>query len=446
MADLAGWYAISVLVLITLFGLVDRQVFILMAEPIKQSMGLSDTQLGLLQGLGVALFAAVVAYPIGWLADRTSRKYVLSACILVWSLAVVACALADSFPQLFVASALVGAGEAGLAPIVYAMIPEIVRERQRLLANSVYAVATRLGVGLAIGFCSLLIIWVEVLRPNLPAVMQAMDSWRLTFIAAAAPAPLMLVLLLSIRTRQPTTSPAQIGDIEDAAEAVTTEHETSIGQHLRKHARTVFGFYIGIGLAAFGFASIINWVPPIVARLYGETPAEAGAATGTAMLFATIIGFGVAMPLLKYLQPKFGRKLPIVAIWTATLSAAITSFVLIFTTSAMQIYILQAVQIAFVMAALMIFPTALQDISPAHLRSRVIAINAVFMIVFGAISPVTVGMISDQLSHLDNGLLIAAVSASTVGLLVSAFALWWSSGTYVATAEESMPTAAELET
>ena len=121
-ATAASWYGLAALIVVSLYGFVDRQVFVLLAEPIKLSMKLSDLQLGLLQGLGVAVFAAIVSYPIAWLADRFDRRVVLSACIAVWSLAVIACGLARDFNELFVASAIVGAGEAGLTPIVFALI------------------------------------------------------------------------------------------------------------------------------------------------------------------------------------------------------------------------------------------------------------------------------------------------------------------------------------
>lgn len=435
LSEVASWYALAVLVVITLFGLVDRQIFLLMADPIKETFSLSDTQLGLLQGLGVALFSAIVAYPIGWLADRYNRKFVLFACVSVWSIAVVGCALASTFNELFIASAIVGAGEAGLVPIVFAMIPQIMKKSQRLLANSVYAVTTRLGTGVAIAFCGLLIVWVEDLRPYLPHTMQDMENWRLTFLAAATPAPFLLLFLLSIRTKaRPELDQKSDTESPSHNSVSADEQNYTLITHLKQHKTTVLGFYIGMGMAAFGFASIGNWVPPIVSRMYDVPPDEAGTWIGTTMLVATIIGFALGVPLLKYLQPRFGRKLPIVAIWISVLIAAVTSSVLIFTTSATQIFVLQALQITFLMAALMIYPTALQDISPDHLRSRTIAINAIFMIVFGALSPLVVGSISDSLSHLDNGLLIAAVSASTIGLLLSALSLWWCSTTYEKTA------------
>ena len=117
-APMSAWVSLLVLVALGLYTYMDRQIFGLQAEPLRQALGLSDLQFGLLQGVSVALFAAVVGYPIAWLSDRFDRRTVLAGCIATWSLAVGACGLARDFNELFVTSALVGAAEAGLCHVL----------------------------------------------------------------------------------------------------------------------------------------------------------------------------------------------------------------------------------------------------------------------------------------------------------------------------------------
>ena len=430
-AGTAAWYALAVLALVSLFAFVDRQVFILQAQPIKEHLRLSDFQLGLLQGVGIALFAAIVGYPLGWLADRFDRRWMLCLCVAVWSAAVAACGLADSFTGLFVASAVVGAGEAGITPIVFALIPELFKGRQRIVANSTFAVVTRLGIGLAIAFCGQLVHWVEVARPHLPAAMQAMEGWRLTFLAAALPAPLMLLLILSIRVGRHQRSAAAPEALPPAARPASGG--PSIGAFLRAHRRSFGGFYIGIGLAVFGFASIMSWVPVITMRMYGESATSAGNATGAATFVATALGFAFSIWGIRWLEPRLGVRLPMVVLWASSLLAAFTTLVLLWTTSAMQIYLLQGVQYAFAMAGIMLYPTGLQNLCPAPLRSRLVAINGVVSVVCGALSPVVVGAVSDQLKHRPDGLLLAAVWVGVVSLLLAALVLRWGTTTYADT-------------
>lgn len=429
-AGSAAWYAVAVLVLVTLYSFVDRQVFVLQAQPIKEQLGLSDLQLGLLQGVGVALFAAVAGYPLGWLADRFERRLVLCLCVLAWSASVAACGFADGFNALFIAGAMVGAAEAGLTPITFALIPALFQGRQRFLANSTFAIATRLGIGLAIAFCGQLVHWVELARPWLPPALQAMEGWRLTFLAAALPAPVMLLLILSIRLpRHLGTAP----DLPAAGGAPAAGTRAQVGEFLRANARTFVAFFGGIGLAVFGFASIISWVPAITMRMYGDSATQAGNATGSATLIATVIGFAFSWWGVRLLEPWLGRRLPMVVLWTATLSAAITTVMLLWTSSAMQIYVLQGVQMAFVMAGIMLYPTALQNLCPAHLRSRIVALNGIVSAVCGALSPPAVGALSDALAPRADALLLAAVAVAGLSLMLSGLLLWWGTDSYEAT-------------
>ena len=89
-AGALAWFGLAVLVIVAFFANIDRQILVLLTEPIRQDFGLSDLQIGLLQGAGIALFAGAAALPIGWVADRVDRRLVLAVCILVWSAATAA--------------------------------------------------------------------------------------------------------------------------------------------------------------------------------------------------------------------------------------------------------------------------------------------------------------------------------------------------------------------
>src|SRR6266403_713650 len=83
-ASILAWYAFGVLVLTTVFALLDRQIIVLVMPSLQTSLHLSDLELGALQGLGMALFAGIAGYPIGWLADRYGRRRLLAIGVLVW--------------------------------------------------------------------------------------------------------------------------------------------------------------------------------------------------------------------------------------------------------------------------------------------------------------------------------------------------------------------------
>ncbi|HEY5218423.1 MAG TPA: MFS transporter, partial [Gemmatimonadaceae bacterium] len=69
-----AWYVLAVLTLANVGGFVDRQILSLLVVPIRHDLGISDTQVSLLMGLAFSIFYTVLGLPLGWLADRASRK------------------------------------------------------------------------------------------------------------------------------------------------------------------------------------------------------------------------------------------------------------------------------------------------------------------------------------------------------------------------------------
>ena len=103
------------------YSVVDRQILALMVGPIREQFGITDFQFSLLQGAAFALLYTFAGLPLGRLADRQSRKFVVAASVGFWSVATCACGLTREFWQLFVARMAVGSGEAGLAPPAYSI-------------------------------------------------------------------------------------------------------------------------------------------------------------------------------------------------------------------------------------------------------------------------------------------------------------------------------------
>lgn len=437
-ASRAAWYALGVLTLITLFAFIDRGVLVLQAEVIRKSMGLSDTQLGFLQGTGVAIFAALAAYPLGWLADRFDRRLVLSGCLLLWSAAVVGSGFASSYEALVLTSALVGAGEAGLVPIVYALIPELFSERKRQIANSVYALAAGATGAIALALCGQLVGWVELARPALPASFQALEGWRLSFLAVALPTPLLIVIIASIRIRRvrasATAEPAASLVRPDALPLpVKTE---PLLPYVRLHWKTFAGFFGGVGLASLAFSAVGTWLAVIYMRVFGQTQQQLGSMLGILALSGTVFGFVFSIYGLRYFSRRMGRnRVNVRSLWIACLCAAFGFALMIFAANAQQMYAIHGLYILLVTTTTMVYPTALQGLAPSHLRGRVAALMGVQGAAVAAVAPLTVGLVSDRFKHLPNGLIVAAVSVAVPALLLGALLLFWCERNYVKTAE-----------
>jgi MFS family permease len=95
-----AWYVVTVLTFPYLFSFGDRYVLALLAEPMRDDLELGDRQIGLLMGFGLAIFYMLLGSRLGRLADSRSRRTVIAAGCIVWSVMTRACGLVRGVWQL----------------------------------------------------------------------------------------------------------------------------------------------------------------------------------------------------------------------------------------------------------------------------------------------------------------------------------------------------------
>ena len=72
-----AWTTVAVLALTYMFSFMDRQILVLLIDPIKADLQITDTQVSLLTGMAFAIVYALAGIPMGRLADQWVRKYVI---------------------------------------------------------------------------------------------------------------------------------------------------------------------------------------------------------------------------------------------------------------------------------------------------------------------------------------------------------------------------------
>ena len=412
-ASRSSWVVLLLLLVLILYTIVDRPLFSLVVEPLKKDLGLTDLQVGLVQGLSVALFTAVAGYPLGWLADRYDKRYILAGSIAVWSSCLALAGLAQSFEQLFIASALVGAGEAGLVPIAIAIVPELFRERQRQLANSLLLVGARLGTGLMIAVCGWVLVAAEPARAWLPSGLQELSNWRLAFLFMALPGLLFVPLILLLPAAATRPYQAKSGDASAPAA------NPPVWPYLRSQWRPFLCFYGGVGLLCFGIGCVMAFAPMVAIRQMGATQLTTGNLMGTATFTATVVGFVLAQGISRWGRPRLGERLPAVALLGAAVASSCAAAALLLASTPVTLFIGLGVFLTAIMAGTLLFPTAAQELTPPRLRARLVSIMATVNIVLGALGPAAVGAVSDRLKGHPEGPLWAMAGCATVALLGS---------------------------
>ena len=168
------------LFLVYVLNFIDRSILNILAQPIKDDLGLHDWQIGLLGGIAFALFYTTFGIPIARLADTHNRRNIIAVCLAVWSAMTAVCGLAQNFWQLLLARVGVAVGEAGGSPPAHSMISDLFASDRRATALAIYALG--IPVGTMIG--NLAGGWIN----------EALD-WRTAFIIVGLPGVAMALVL-----------------------------------------------------------------------------------------------------------------------------------------------------------------------------------------------------------------------------------------------------------
>lgn len=189
---------LAMLFVVYAFNFIDRQILGILVPAIKADLGFTDTELGWLGGPAFAIFYTALGVPIAWLADRSSRTWIMTIALTVWSAFTAACGYAQNFFQLFAARLGVGVGEAGGVAPAYSLISDYFPPRERARALAVYSFGIPIGsaAGILIG-----------------GLIASQLDWRIAFIvvglAGIAVAPLFRLVVREPKRGRYDAQPAQ---------------------------------------------------------------------------------------------------------------------------------------------------------------------------------------------------------------------------------------------
>lgn len=275
-----GWYTTGVLMLAYTFSFLDRQILNLMVGPIKADLGITDVQFALLTGGAFGIFYTVMGLPIGWMADRYPRKWIISIGIATWSLMTAACGLTRTFPQLMLARIGVGVGEATLSPSAYSMLSDLFDKTRLPKAMSIYTVGIYIGAGTAMIIGGTVVAAVERTPEIVLPVLGVMRSWHIVFLAVGLPGLLVALWVATLREPQRMTRAG-----EKVAAGTKGFSAREIWGFLSE--RPLMSVALFLGSAMFSVLSYTDaWFPELFIRTWGWGPQQTGLMNGAASLIA----------------------------------------------------------------------------------------------------------------------------------------------------------------
>lgn len=270
---LYAWYVVGVLMLAYTNSFIDRQILSLLVEPIREDLGVTDTQISLLAGLAFSIFYTLMGVPLARLADQSHRRNIIAVGITSWSFMTALCGAAQNFWQLFLARIGVGVGEATLSPAAFSMISDYFPKHRLSRAISVYSMGVYFGVGLALMIGGLVIKLVSAAPPVELPIVGKVYSWQLTFFYVALLGLPILLLILTIR------EPLRRG----RAASTISKHGASfkdLRQFVRTNAWTVTWHFAAYSLIGIGIVTYLVWTPTLFIRTYGWDAPKVGLVYG----------------------------------------------------------------------------------------------------------------------------------------------------------------------
>lgn len=403
--------ALVLLMLVAVFGYADLHLFALLAIDVKKSFGLSDTQLGIVQGLAGGLTTAVALIPVGILVDKINRVSLLIGAAALWSLFTFLTGMSDGFWQMLACRIGVGIAEAAVYPAAYSLIADLYAPKRRALAISVFLTGTIAGASLATILSGTLIGAVQATGGVKTGGIWALAAWRIVFLAAALPGVVLVLGLALIREPR-----RQGGEVE------VSDGQTFL-QFLRRERALLTRLIGAIVLSQVTLAPIFSWVPAVLIRVFGFSAGRAGEWFGLMFGAGALTGIAVGTALVSILGRRDDAP-PLAVLRIGLLLSAVTVLAVPVVGSALALALATTAFIASVYVGMTVTPTLLVAIAPNHLRGRLIALEVLALLAAMSVTPPLVGALSDRVFPGPRGLL-QAVGAVTIPCSLAAPLLLW---------------------
>lgn len=371
-----SWYVLLVLTGVYAFNFIDRKILVILQEPIKAELGLSDTQLGLLTGFAFAIFYVTLGIPIARWADKGNRKNIVALALSVWSLMTVVCGFVTNFFQLALARIGVGVGEAGGSPPSHSIISDYFPPEKRATALSIYSIG--IYIGILLGFV-------------MGGFIAKHYGWRVAFFALGIPGVLYAALVYF------TIKEPQKGITDKVVVSAENPPMKTVINHLFSKKAFVY-LAFGAGLHTIANYGVGNFFPSFLVRVHSMDILEVGTLLG----LTTGIGGGLGTFFGGYMADRLQQKDLRWYIWVSLLAGVLNflpSYFAYFSNN-INVVIFSVFMFAF-FTAIFIGPTIAVTHSLVGAKMRAFSSAVLFFIlnIIGlGLGPLGIGMISDYLS------------------------------------------------
>jgi MFS family permease len=340
---------------------------------------------------------ALFSFPIAHMVDRWSRRKSIGLMALLWSAFTFLTGQAANFITLLLSRVFVGLGEAGFVPGGTAMVSASYDKQKRGRALGIFHIAIPLGAAAGV---------------MMGGAISAKFGWRTPFYYFAIPGVILSILAFFMKDYK---------TVEDAGASTGVKgFFVALGNVLK--VPTMKWFYPALGLSVFMLVTVLIWLPSLIMRVMKVSEATAGMLAGGIGL-AAIIG----APLGGLLSDYWSKKSPRGRMYVPAVASLIASVLIVIVILTKFSPVGIALAVIYGIAAAMVVPafaTVSQDIVPVAHRGLSMGLVVFAQYLFGgAWGPWLIGWISDLLGGGADGLSIAVMLSSIMGVLGGIFFL-----------------------
>ncbi len=415
---LYAWYVVGLLVISYASGVVDRIVLGLLVQPIKADLSLSDTQIGIIQGLAFALFYSLFTLPVGFLIDRWKRMPVIWGGSLVWSMATISGGFAQSFGALFASRVVMGAGEATITPGSGSLIADYFPPKKRPRAYGIFAMGGSIGIGIAYLLGGIAIGFADTVKSWSPELLGDFRNWQIVLFIIGVPG-LLLAVLMGLTIREPERRGV-------VAEQGTKISLLPLWRELSTNRIALTAVMMGSIMNVMIVNAQLAWFPTLFVRVHEWEPKQ------IAMALALVgVPFGIVSAItagwsLSWLAKRGREDGPILVMMLQCLAWAIFGTAKCLVPSpelALAGHICTSLFATWSITAAL---TALNQVTPNQLRGQVVAVYTLLTGLVGiAVGSGAVGLLSDYVFNYDTGiapsLALVCFLGGSIGIAILAY-------------------------
>ncbi len=412
-----AWVGLGILLLLGFVAFLDRQIISLMVGMIKADLKITDSHIGILQGAAFGLAYPLFALPLGYAADRYSRRWVIFLGIILWSIAAMLSGLAMGFSTLLAARIGVGIGEAALGPAAFSLLSDIFPRRRLATVMSIYSCGSLLGAAGALAIGGAVIHWAAH-GMTLPLAGH-LAAWQIAFIVTGFPASVVAVLVFLIpeppRPPRPARVAGQKPSAADWGEVIT---------FVRDNAAFLTCYVLGFSSLLLATWASLAWLPAILQRSYGWSVMQVGASLG---LFTAVVGLPGQLTnglVVDRMFSRSSRDAHLRYYVFASVVAAVCGILAPFAATAWLYLAITAPQ-KFLMNYGGVQAATLQIVTPSALRGRISAVTGVVSSVLGGtFGPSVVAFFTDHVFHDDAKVAYSLALTNLIFLPLAALLFW----------------------